>query len=202
MVLSRVKNGLLVVLALVVIGAGVALWATRPATGEPVDRKREEAARAAPPADPPADKEEARGPEAPRPIGVWERTLIAKQGATMTLTIRIDPHRITLTQTVVAEGKTLKIGIEGDYSVSRDYVLYGFVTGFDMPAGEGGDDSGKAQAQVLDQPFSVRYRLDGDALTIRDVRAGGVSDKERQELQILAGRYKKKMIPVKDEAPW
>jgi RNA polymerase sigma factor (sigma-70 family) len=203
MVLNRIKGGVLVVLALVVVGVGVALWATRPATAEPVERKREEAARPAPPADPPADKEEARAPEAPRPIGVWERTIQAKNGASITLTIRIDAHRIRLTQTGVADGKSMKLGIEGDYSVSRDYVLYGFVTGVDMPeGGEGGDDSGKTQALVLDQPFAVRYRLDADALTIRDVRAGGISDKDRQELQILAGRYKKKVTNAKDETPW
>jgi RNA polymerase sigma factor (sigma-70 family) len=203
MVVSRIKSGLLVVLTLVVVGVGVALWATRTATAELVERKREEVPRQAAPADPPGDKEEARAPEAPRPIGVWERTLLAKKGATMTLTIRIDAHRISLTQTTVADGKTLKIGIEGDYSVSRDYVLYGFVTGVDMPeGGEGEDDTGKTQAQILDQPFAFRYRLDADALTIRDIRAGGVSDKDRQELQILAGRYKKKVTTVKGESPW
>jgi hypothetical protein len=110
---------------------------------------------------------------------------------------------VSLTQSIGADGKTLKATLEGDYSVSRDYVLYGFVTGVDMPeGGEGGDDTGKTQAQVLDQPFAVRYRLDADALTIRDVRAGGVSDKDRQELQILAGRYKKKVTTVKGESPW
>jgi RNA polymerase sigma factor (sigma-70 family) len=45
MLLSRIKSRLLVVLALIVVGAGIGLWATRPATGEPVDRWREGAAR-------------------------------------------------------------------------------------------------------------------------------------------------------------
>jgi RNA polymerase sigma factor (sigma-70 family) len=202
MVVSRIKSGLLVVLTLAVVGVGVALWATRPATAEPVERKRAEAARAAPPADLPANKEEAGAAEAPSPIGVWERTVQAKNGAACTITIRIDAHRVSLTQSIGADGKTLKATLEGDYSVSRDYVLYGFVTGVDMPEGGEGDDSGKTQAQVLDQPFSVRYRLDANALTIRDVRAGGVNEKDRQELQILAGRYKKKVTNAEVESPW
>jgi RNA polymerase sigma factor (sigma-70 family) len=194
MVLNKVKNGFLVVLALAAIGLGVALWATHPAAAEPGDRKRDDAHRPAAPADTPVGKEEARVPDAPRPVGVWERTVIAKEGATMALTIRVDAHRVMLTQTITHQGKTVKVfTLEGDYSVSRDYVLYGFVTGIDL--GEGVDDPekvGKEAAQFLDQPFAIRYRVEGSSLTIRDIKAGGLTDGDRGELQILAGRYKKK----------
>ncbi len=202
MLRNKVKNVLAVAVGLAVVGLGVGLWATRPATAEPVERRRDDAARQAAPAEPPGRKEEVEAPEAPRPIGVWERTIQAKNGNTFAVTIRVDAHRISLTQSTVENGKTIKLTIEGDYSVSRDYVLYGFVTGIDMP--ESGDvpDGGKMQAQVLDQPFAVRYRLDSNALTIRDIRVGGVSDAEREDLQAVAGRYKKKAAPAKDEAPW
>jgi RNA polymerase sigma factor (sigma-70 family) len=199
MVMSKVKNGLLVVCALAVVGLGVGLWATRPATAEPVERKREEARQQAP-AEPPGGKEEAKAPEAPHPVGVWERTVPSKEGLSVTLTIRIDAHQISLTQTVTDKAKTMKATVEGDYSVSRDYVLYGFVTGVDVAEGVDAEEAGKFQAQVLDQPFALRYRLDANSLTIRDIKVGGVKDSEREGLQILAGRYKK-VTATKDLAP-
>jgi RNA polymerase sigma factor (sigma-70 family) len=199
MVMSKVRNGMLAVLALAVVGLGVGLWATRPATAEPVERKREEARQPAP-AEPPAGKEEAKAPEAPRPIGVWERTVPTKEGTILTLTIRIDAHRVSLTQTGTGGGKTIKATLEGDYSVSRDYVLYGFVTGLDVADGVDPDEAANFQAKVLDQPFAVRYRLDANSLTIRDIKVGGVPENEREGLQVLAGRYKKK-LPAKEESP-
>jgi RNA polymerase sigma factor (sigma-70 family) len=200
MVMSKVRNGMLAVLALAVVGLGVGLWATRPAAAEPVERKREEARQQAP-AEPPGGKEEARAPEVPRPIGVWERTVPSKEGLTVTLTVRIDAHRVSLTQTVADKAKTIKATVEGDYSVSRDYVLYGFVTGLDVAEGVDAEEAGKFQAQILDQPFAVRFRLDADSLTFRDIKVGGVKDSDREGLQMLAGRYKKKGAAAKDEAP-
>jgi hypothetical protein len=204
MVMGKIRNGVLVVLGLAAVGLGVALWATQPATAEPVERKREEPARQAP-SDPAGGKEEAKVPDAPRPIGVWERTIVTKEGGSVTLTIRVDAHRVSLTQSVQDKGRPLKATLEGDYSVSRDYVLYGFVTGVDLPEhsaeGPDVDELGKTQAHILDQPFSVRYRLDGNSLTIRDIKVGGVPDNEREGLQILAGRYKKKVPAAKDDTP-
>jgi RNA polymerase sigma factor (sigma-70 family) len=199
MVMSKVRNGMLAVVGLAVVGLGVGLWATRPATAEPVERKREEVRQQAP-ADPAAGKEEAKAPEAPRPIGVWERTVPTKEGTSVTLTIRIDAHRVSLTQTTAAGGKAMKATLEGDYSVSRDYVLYGFVTGLDVADGVDAEEAANFQAKILDQPFAVRYRLDGNSLTIRDIKVGGVAENEREGLQVLAGRYKKK-LPAKEEAP-
>jgi RNA polymerase sigma factor (sigma-70 family) len=200
MVMSRIRSGMLVVLGLTVVGLGLGLWATRPATAEQVERRREEP-RPQTPADAPAVMEEVRAPEAPRPIGVWERTLPTKEGISLTLTLRIDAHRVSLTQTTTGGGKAVKATLEGDYSVSRDYVLYGFVTAVDVAEGVDADEAGKMQAQILDQPFAVRYRMDANSLTIRDIKLGGVPDKERDGLQVLAGRYKKKAPAAKDEVP-
>jgi RNA polymerase sigma factor (sigma-70 family) len=201
MVMNRIKNGLLVVVCLAVVGLGVGLWVARTATAEPTERKREEAARQAVPAEPPGGKEEVRAPEAPRPIGVWERTVVGKDGGSLTLTIRVDAQRVSLSQSITDKGKTIKATLEGDYSVSRDYVLYGFVTGIDVTEGVEPDEAAKGQAQILDQPFAVRYRVDGNALTIRDIKLGGVKDNDQEGLQMLAGRYKKKVAVAKDEAP-
>jgi hypothetical protein len=118
---------------------------------------------------------------------------MAKEGKSMTLTIRIDAQRATLTQTISSQGTTATITLQGDYSVSRDYVLYGFVTGIDVSEELGDPDQvSKMAALALDQTFAIRYRVDENSLTIRDIKAGGVDDKNRADLQVLAGRYKKK----------
>jgi RNA polymerase sigma factor (sigma-70 family) len=200
MVMNRIRNGLLVGLTLAVVGLGLGLWATRPVTAEQVERRREEPRQAAP-VDSPAARDEVRAPEAPRPIGVWERTVPTREGTSVTLTIRIDAHRVTLTQTTTGGGQTMKATLEGDYSVSRDYVLYGFVTAVDVAEGVDVGEASKMQAQILDQPFAVRYRLDASSLTLRDIKVGGFNDNERDSLQVLAGRYKKKGTATKDDAP-
>jgi RNA polymerase sigma factor (sigma-70 family) len=197
MVLNKVRNGLLVVLGLVAVGLGVGLWATRPAAADPAERKRDEArAGASAPAD---TRDVPRAAEAPRPVGVWERKLVGKDGISTTLTLRIDADRIRLTQTITGKEGGMTGMVEGDYSVSRDYVLYGFVTGIDIPPEVAGNDTGKLQGSVLDQPFAFRYRVEADALTIRDIRLGGVKDSDLDEVQLLAGRYKKKATAAKDD---
>jgi RNA polymerase sigma factor (sigma-70 family) len=200
MVLNKIKNGVLVVLGLLILGAGVGLWMARPATADAGDGKRELAPRVAVPAAA-EPKEPPRTSEAPRPIGVWERKVVLDK-CNVTVTIRIGADRISVSGTATEggeKGRAETILVEGDYSVSRDYVLYGFVTLAEVGAGTEGN-SLKEQMAILDQPFSLRYRADDHSLTIRDIKVAGL-ERKLEDLQVLCGRYKKKELG-KEERPW
>jgi RNA polymerase sigma factor (sigma-70 family) len=207
MVMSRIRNGMLVIFALAVVGLGVGLWATRPATAEPVERKHDDAARQAPP----SPKEASKVPEAPRPIGLWERD-IRIDNESLHITLRIDANRLHVSYSgPIGNKDTIKVVVDGDYSVTRDYVLYGVVTGVDIPEVSGkGQGNNVADALtygylLMDHPFSVRYRLDENVLTVKAVNLGlngldGNNKNQNDELQLLCGQYKKKGA-TKDEAP-
>ena len=53
-----------------------------------------------------------------------------------------------------------------------------------------------------DQPFSLRYRLDGNTLTLKDLKLGiGTKENEMKEIRIILGRYKKKAPAAREDQP-
>jgi RNA polymerase sigma factor (sigma-70 family) len=192
MAMNKLKNGLLLAMALVVIGLGIGLMGNRSAVAEPPDRKKEEPARPVAAAAGAESKIAVKIPEAVRPIGVWEKTLAIKE-MTMTTTLRIEANRVTLTIKQSAGGVSAKFLIEGEYSVAQDYTLYGIITAIDLVEvpkdGSGGFDG---FGELVDQPFSFHYRFDDSALTMRDLKIGGVKKEDLKEAALFLGRFKKK----------
>jgi hypothetical protein len=57
----------------------------------------------------------------------------------------------------------------------------------------------------LDQPFSVRFRVDGGVLILKDIKFAGLDleDKKAQdELLLIQGRYRKKASSRDAEGGW
>jgi hypothetical protein len=203
---------------LAVIGAGVALWnSSRPAAtaAGPVASKKDDA----PPAADAGKSVDARKPDPlpapkgddaaarwapPRPVGLWERHF-----GPCDVTLRIDEDRAHgVFVFPVEQGRAGKITVvvDADYSINKEGVMYGVITGVDLPdlPAEGKDLEEAAQVMALgiDQPFAIRYRVDDNVLTIRDIKCM-TSPKEnggKDELMILLGRYKRKQGGDK-EAP-
>src|SRR5262249_23780881 len=102
MVLSKLQTGAGVVLVVGALGMGLSLWATRPAVADPVP----EPARAAAPA-----------PAAQRPVGVWQREVGPFQ-----FHLRVEADRLYATFINAERDERMRINLEADYSVTRDYV--------------------------------------------------------------------------------
>ncbi len=91
----------------------------------------------------------------------------------------------------------INYAVDADYSVTKDSVRYGVVTGIES---EGTGDEAARQSleltQFLDHPFSLRYRVDGNVLTVKSVNLGTESArngrKPDDEALLLLGRWKKK----------
>jgi RNA polymerase sigma factor (sigma-70 family) len=201
MFLTKVKWAAGMLLVGAVLGAGLGLWTYHPATADAVERKKEDVPRPAPKEvdDAPAA---ARAQPAGRLLGTWERDVGPNH-----ITLRIEADHLHGTATLTDKDRKITLSIDADYSMTRDSVLYGVITGADVP--DASADAGElvaTTAQLADQPFSVRLRVDGNTLTIKDVKFAGIGFGKGQdngfgELVILVGRYKRKGASSSGDAP-
>jgi RNA polymerase sigma factor (sigma-70 family) len=203
MFVQKMKWAAVVLVAAAMVGGGVGVWFRQPAVAESPTRRVREAEPALKALDEP--RAGARTEETNRPIGSWERDVGAFH-----VTLRIEADRIYGTYTYSGIEKDAKITfvLDADYSVTKDNVLYGVLTGGDV---EGtGDKAAKdeiAQAalgitSVSDCPFSFRYRVDGNVLSVRDPKFGGIdaATKDNGLQVLLQGRWKKKTETSRDAA--
>jgi hypothetical protein len=218
MFLSKVKVVLLLAVVVLLAGFGLSRWALPGSNkaeayekvgGEVVRTPvRESEPRKAPEEEPRSKDEraEARALPPQRPIGNWER-----QFGPLQITLRIKADRLIGIVDMAVEKQRINFVFEGDYSVTRDGVLYGIVTGIDFQGAGQGELKELAEFQLIsnrlvDQPFSIRYRVDDGVLTIKDVKFGSLGLKEEKdelaEMKAMAvGRYRQSGAGGK-ERPW
>jgi hypothetical protein len=137
-----------------------------------------------------------------RPLGTWERTV-----GPVHITLTFTPDHMEGVINLKGEkeaGKKLAYDFRADYSVSRDYALYGIVTsaGIAAKAKVNAEDLMEAEAMLatllLDQPFSLRFRVDDDVLTVKDIRFNPKSDGKGGDslgnaMSMGVGRYSRKV---------
>jgi hypothetical protein len=188
MFLTKVRLVVVLLLATAVLGVGVGLWLARPEAALGADR-RQEAARATPRAE--ELKPPAREGLPARPVGRWERTM-----GNVQILLVVEGDRLRGTYTETDKGAKVTMTLEADYSVTKDHVLFGVITGVEMPAEPNQQQNGDGEAELLDQPFSVRYRVDDDTLTIKDVKVMGSDSRndKGKEFRIVCGRYKRQAV--------
>jgi RNA polymerase sigma factor (sigma-70 family) len=202
MLVKKMKWAAAILAAAALVGGGVGLWFRQPAAAEPPGRTRD--AEPAPTVRGDEPRAAAKAAESPRPVGTWEREV-----GPVHITMRVEADRIYGTGTAVEkDGRKYDFAIDADYSVTKDNVLYGVITGIDIDGivrHDGGAEwqEGPAVSQLLnDQPFSLRYRLDDNVLTIKDVKFGDPQkDKGKDDYSLfLLGRWKKKTDSGRDAA--
>ena len=113
-----------------------------------------------------------------KPVGRWEHKL-TKGGS---VTLALEDGRLHL----VMKGDS-RLTLHADYAVTRDGVLYGVVTSAEAPDGPDTDEQ-----DLMDEPFSILYRVDEGVLVVRDVRSSVLS---KDETAMLIGRYEKNNPP-------
>jgi RNA polymerase sigma factor (sigma-70 family) len=202
MFLNKVKVVLVAVLVLAVLGAGLGLWNRQTATADPVERRKDEVPRATTrTAEEPGTQARAYAvpEEVRRPLGTWEREI-----GPYHMTLRIEGEHLYGTLTGVDPQRGLKetIHMDCDYSLTRDSLLYGVVTSVDVPEGPKEDQEEADLDFWSDQPFSLRCRLDGNTLTLKDLKLGvGMKEEEAKPFHVILGRYKKKTSAIKEDNP-
>jgi len=132
------------------------------------------------------------------PAGCWERVV-----GPYRFVLRFEGDRLFGTCTFREDKDTTTVMVEADYAVTRDSVLFGALTGVEIPSDPEAEVEGSA---MIDHAFSLRYRLDGDVLTIKDVKFDLVKDNGGDfKPALLIGRYKRKTAckeePVQEPRP-
>jgi hypothetical protein len=197
---SKLKMLVLLLAVVVLVGAGLGRWALGPATAVALEKKHEESSPAAARDDEPRKPPEAERTEGktylpPRPVGVWERT-----AGPLQVTLHFGPDHLKGTIDLTMDKQRITIAFEANYNITKDHVLYGVLTGVEVQGVAKGDAKEITEVeflstQMIDQPFSLHYRLDDQVLTIKDVKFGSFNFKgEKDELgeykMLFAGRYK------------
>lgn len=99
-----------------------------------------------------------------KPLGKWERKIGKKQVALV-----VEDHRLHVT--VVGEKPCT---IHADYSVTKDQIIYGVVTSVECEE----EDAHSVEKEMLDAPFSCRFRVDEGVLIVRDLKMAGGDTKD------------------------
>ena len=187
MLIQKMKWAMAVLMAAALIGGGIGVWFRQPAVAEAPTR-RAISGDTTKTLD--ENRSAARTEETNRPLGVWE-----KQAGPLHATVRIEADRLYLTAMAKEKGETEGFTLDADYSVTKDNMLYGVLSSIDIEATGEEAKTSAAIAQFIDSPFSLRYRVDGNALTVKNVNLGFSFDKnirgEDDPRLMLAGRWKK-----------
>jgi RNA polymerase sigma factor (sigma-70 family) len=179
------KTKVTTAVVLAVLGVGAALWAYRPATAESPDQRGGDVSKLVA-----KDSDEAKAPakerQVQRPLGHWEREV-----GPYHVTLRVEPDRLFGTFVVKENDQKFTCVVEADYSVTKDSVLYGVITGVENPG------NAKAELelnQFVDVPFSAHFRVDDSILTIKNLKFIELdgNGKNGEAGAIIQGRYKKK----------
>src|SRR5262249_28276939 len=154
-------------------------------TAESPDRRSEDVSKLAA-KDSDEAKAAAKERQIQRPLGHWEREV-----GPYHITLRVESDRLFGTFVSMEKDQKVTWVGEADYSVTKDSVLYGVITGVELP----GNPDGEVEAnQFVDLPFSAHFRMDDSILTIKNLKflELGVNGKNGEAGAIIQGRYKKK----------
>lgn len=126
---------------------------------------------------PPAAARSPRGME-----GSWTRS-----AGPWTVTFAIENGRLRVTCTT--EGATVRFS--GTCGVSDDGQIFGVLDEADISSDvqEGTAEARAIAVRLIDQPFAVRFRFDGDSLIVKDLRCAGLPPD--QVRQIACGRFER-----------
>jgi hypothetical protein len=197
MYLSKVRMVVLVAAVVLAASLGLSRLLVGPQQAVAVEKGRDVPGRAVQRAPEDEARADVHALLPPRPVGQWERKL-----GPWDFSFRITPERIIGQFDIPGDKQRLRLIVEGDYAVSKEHVLYGVITGADLEgAGQSAGFEEMAQlqvvsSQIIDQPFSLRYRVDDDILTIKNLKCSPLlqesGDKGLAEMLVMVvGRYKR-----------
>lgn len=150
-----------------------------------------------PPSDPPPAKPAGKTYTVAHPAGSFVREFADGER----FAVRFEDDRLYFEASFGDKAKPMTVSLDADYAMNKEGVVFGVVTGFDS---EGPDETlfGGLNTHWLGEPFALRLRSDDGAVSIKDVRFGGVRLQPGQDefatrvLTAVAGRYVSSKEPV------
>lgn len=137
------------------------------------------------------------------PDGAWVRELKPYK-----VGFKFQSQRLFIELKAPTDLGPVKMELAADYQVTRDAILYGVITSAKVDFHHTADllevqtTSDRIARTLIDQPFAMRYRVDEDALTIKDFKMSQLLEDEeetwRQLVQFVISRYQR-AEPIEDQ---
>jgi hypothetical protein len=142
-----------------------------------------------------ATASQAADKQANDPQGSWERKASSGPPATTERSLTMKDGRFRwyfpdLWKGTREKGTTVSVTLEGDYSVTKDSIVYGIVTKVTLT--HSGGTPKPTGFPEEDDTFSFRFRVDDNEMNIRGLKGKGF-----EELKTGEGRYWRKPTPEK-----
>jgi hypothetical protein len=133
----------------------------------------------------------------PNPLlGTWKRDL-----GLMTFNVTFTPDEMKLCITQGDGGESMTCTITAHYTLTKDGLVHGAITGADIELESQQGDKSKllsnraemalAVQQLADQPFAFRVKSTSAGLMVSQVKTAGFDGFSAKELAILGGLYKR-----------
>lgn len=148
-----------------------------------------------------------------RPHGSFTRDIPPYGRGTLTFA----ENRLHIHAAINVEKIAFTVVADADYSMNRESMVYGIITGVDFLNAGGGDAAAELAAMAAlatDIPFAFRVRVEDDAITVKDIKAGpfgsplfsevlGKGDGKELLLitGMIGGKYKSDPNPDRNAAP-
>lgn len=129
------------------------------------------------------------------PAGKWVREVYPYK---MTIDLKGHELRVTIVLNLKEdEDANFECQLSGEYHVTRDSMFYGVISSGELRmATKDAEERLEADAFITtclyDQPFAFRYRLDREALTIKDFKIGSFPsefDELAEVVKLIPGRF-------------
>jgi hypothetical protein len=121
-------------------------------------------------------------PQTSKPFGSWERT-----AGEFHIILSFEAERLYVT--VLNKSEQFLASLEGDYGVTKDSFVFGMITGIEVTKEECEALREFDALAYQDEPFCMRFRVDDDVLTVKEVKIRGLEDRETR--QLVLGRFRK-----------
>ncbi len=109
-----------------------------------------------------------------KPLGTYTREVPAIGNATVTFT----ENRMHALATVRVDKFSFSVALEADYTMNRESMVYGIITGADIGGLGIGEEEAAGIAPILamanDTPFCFRIRVEDDAIMVKDLKWGAI----------------------------
>ncbi len=106
----------------------------------------------------------------------------------------VTEDRVTLTVNSSNGKQTSEVRVDADYAINKESCLFGVIDSCDGKSSPAGDFP--EQLELTGQPFCVRFRVEGDALSFKDFKGFSLEhiEERRHVVSLIAavcGRYTK-----------
>src|SRR5262249_43597672 len=114
-------------------------------------------------------------------------------------TLTFTEDRLRIVASISIDKLALTVTADADYSMNRESMVYGIITGVDVASPLAGDEAAEPwwQAVVVTAlPYAIRVRVDDDAIVVKDLKIGPFGSPVLTEMMLGKNGNDKEMVVI------